>query len=165
MPDIILSNGQRVLVDDQDWPRLSRYPWFPSGRNGLYPACSQATMIAAGFSSRQMHRIIMQAPPGKHVDHRNGDTFDNRRANLRWATRQQNAHKRAGHDKTSRYKGVYWRSDKGRWISQVVVGGKAYYGHLRDVEQEAARDADRLMRQRHGAFAYLNFPDEEPGYH
>lgn len=38
-----------------------------------------------------LHRVILGAPVGVLVDHRDGNGLDNRRENLRRASRQQNA--------------------------------------------------------------------------
>jgi hypothetical protein len=38
-----------------------------------------------------LHRLIAGAKPGQIVDHINRDTYDNRRCNLRFVTRSENA--------------------------------------------------------------------------
>jgi hypothetical protein len=57
-----------------------------------------------------MHRLINSTPDGFDTDHINGDTLDNRRENLRTATRAQNlwnsfVRKKKGHF-SSDFKGV-----------------------------------------------------------
>ncbi len=56
-----------------------------------------------------MHRLIMDAPKGKYVDHRNHDTLDNRRANLRITTSSGNMMNRRGANVNSEtgIRGVY----------------------------------------------------------
>jgi hypothetical protein len=55
-----------------------------------------------------MHRLILGIP-NSEVDHVNGNPLDNRRVNLRLATRAQNsANTRSRKNTTSKYKGVYW---------------------------------------------------------
>jgi hypothetical protein len=55
-----------------------------------------------------MHRMVLQVPKGKAVDHINGDGLDNRKANLRIATLSQNSanRKRLDRQTWSRFKGV-----------------------------------------------------------
>ena len=54
-------------------------------------------MSGHGKATRSMHAFIMGPPtnPGMSVDHINRDRLDNRRGNLRWATRRQQAANRA----------------------------------------------------------------------
>jgi hypothetical protein len=63
--------------------------------------------------------------PVAEIDHKNGDTSDNRFANLREATRAeiiQNAAPRS--DNTSGVQGVYWNKQYRKWQVQITVKGR-----------------------------------------
>lgn len=63
--------------------------------------------------------------PCDKIDHINGDTDDNRIANLREATQQQNSRNRKlSCNNTSGYSGVRWHSLTGKWLVQIAVPGK-----------------------------------------
>ena len=86
---IPLTRGLHTTVDADDYERLARHRWHAvprSNGHGFYAARS------AGSGGRiWMHREIAAPPSARiKVDHRNGDGLDNRRANLRAATSQQN---------------------------------------------------------------------------
>jgi hypothetical protein len=85
-----------VDVDDYDW--LSQWRWNRWYRSGGHWQVYAKRNVGPARSTVRMHREIMQRvdprPPieagGLVVDHRNGQTLDNRRANLRWLTGVEN---------------------------------------------------------------------------
>lgn len=105
-----------------------------------------------------MHRLILGAPAGIGVDHRNGDGRDNRRLNLRLATRTQNAQNRSkNRDKTSsRYKSVYARRRKGPWYAQIRIRGRNKHLGVFETEEEAALAYNRAAVEYFGEYARLN---------
>jgi hypothetical protein len=109
----------------------------------------------------KMHREIMGAPDGVEVDHRDGDSLNNRRSNLRLATRQQNACnvRSARMCKSSQYKGVCWCAPKSAWRATIVVNKKQRHLGMFEDEAAAARAYDAAAQELHGDFARLNFPE------
>lgn len=74
-----------------------------------------------------MHRVFTGAPKGMDVDHRNGDGLNNRDENLRVCTRNQNnANRHKVQSKTSKYKGVHYESQTGKWRAEVTMMGARY---------------------------------------
>src|SRR3990167_9216446 len=115
---IELQNKGYALVDAIDFEWLSEYRWRQTAdRRGQGYAAAWDTKLKRTV---YMHRLLMGASKGQEVDHKNGDTLDNRRCNLRCATRAQNA---ANMDKyssnTSGYKCVFWDKTNKKWKVQM----------------------------------------------
>lgn len=104
-----------------------------------------------------LHREIMQAPFDMEVDHRNGDSLDCRRSNLRLATRQQNMcnMRRPSHN-TSGFKGVA-KAMSGRWRAFIKINRKQLHLGVFDRKRDAAKAYDRAALEHFGEFANLNF--------
>jgi hypothetical protein len=108
-----------------------------------------------------LHRAIINAPKGLYVDHINGDTLDNRRANLRIATNSQNQANRIRlkSGTSSRYRGVTWNKASQKWQAGIKCNLKSTHLGLFESEEEAARAYDRAAREMFGSFARPNFEE------
>jgi hypothetical protein len=157
---INLGEGKWVILDQEDYYRLSGFKWYVNG-NGVNFYAFRNMVVGPGLTRmKSMHREIMGSPKGMLVDHRNRDTFDNRRANLRLATHSQNSCNsninKAG--RSSQYRGVSFDRKRKYWNVQVVLEGKyVFFGRYKS-EIEAAKAYDEAARKYHGEFARLNFP-------
>jgi hypothetical protein len=151
-----------ILVDDEDYEKLSRYKWTVTDRGDVNYASRSATREerANGYPNCVlMHRQILEIiwKPTILVDHRNTDGLDNRKENLRIATQSQNGantKKRTGC--SSKYKGVYWNLQQKKWTSGINYKGKRYYlGHFIS-EEEAATAYNKKAVELFGEFARIN---------
>lgn len=125
MKTITLSKGQVALVDDCDFEWLSCYRWHASDMKGQFYAYGR---LPGQRKKISMHRLIMNPPPGMLVDHKNMNTLDNRRENLRICNKAQNAaNSRLRSTNTSGLKGAYWDKRLGKWVSYVKVNNRMKY--------------------------------------
>jgi hypothetical protein len=147
---IALSHGQLALVDEVDFERINAYRWIASldkRVNSYYAVrCFNGKII-------QMHREILGAGKGMHVDHKNHDTLDNRRCNIREATPAQNQWNQKNRVDSNGYRGVYFEGSRG-WRARIAVNGKRI--HLGTFPTAiTAFEAYRLAQtQYHGEFAF-----------
>ena len=152
-----------VLVDDDDYQILSNHHWSVTGgkSNNLY-ASRKITLPGGKRKILFMHRVIMDMINSTNqVDHINRNTFDNRKTNLRVATRKQNRwNSTASLSSTSSFKGVSWSSQFSNWHAQIGIDREVHHLGFFDDEIQAARAFDEFSFALHGDFAYLNFPDE-----
>jgi hypothetical protein len=119
--EIRLTKGYTALVDDADYPALRLFSWHASrSGNRIY-----AQRMEGGRPIR-MHAQIMGARVGYEVDHRQHPDagvmiLDNRRSNLRFATRAQNNANRRPQSttKSSIFKGVYFAKQTQRWRARI----------------------------------------------
>jgi hypothetical protein len=153
-------------VDAQDLPLVLSRSWYPHPTNGgrIYAAAHKES-----GGTLYLHRLLSGCPQGFEVDHANGDGLDNRRSNLRIATRSQNeANKRKSRRSgsarpTSQFKGVSWETRRQRWVAQLAVDGKhRFLGYFTD-ELHAARAYDQAAYKAWGEFAHLNMPLAQAG--
>jgi hypothetical protein len=85
---IPLSKGYVALVSPEDYDALSVFRWHANVRK---PGSVYAQRSAGVGQRILMHHAVSGRPPqGFVVDHINGDSLDNRRANLRHATLSEN---------------------------------------------------------------------------
>jgi hypothetical protein len=149
MKRILLTKGKFALVDDVDFDRLSKHKWFVHSRRGkFYAARGRNPTIS-------MHVEIF----GNTCDHKNRNSLDNRRNNLRAATHQEQCCNRGVRkDNKSGFKGVCWHKQSEKWRTQVRIFGKMVYCKDFSSKKEAARAYDAAAQKFHGEFAVLNFP-------
>lgn len=129
-----------ALVDEQDLYLFTEHNWSDSGVGYL------ATMERGSKRRMYLHRLIAgESERGHVVDHINGDTYDNRRCNLRIVTFAENLtayRKKIVRSDTdnpvSKYVGVAWNRMAGLWVASTQ---KKYCG-LFESEDDAARAAD-----------------------
>lgn len=155
MKSIPLSRGYSAIVDDDDYAALLEAgPWWVLvvGRR-IYPQHS-IRRADGTWSKELMHKFLTGWP---ETDHRNSDGLDNRRANLRPATRSQNnANARTPAHNKSGYKGVHQSGRK--WVAQIQVNYKRYSLGYFDTPEEAARAYDAAALSFWGEYARLNLP-------
>ncbi len=156
MRRIPLTQRQFALVDDEDYEELSKHKWYAAkDRNGNFYARKWGT----GGHVVYMHRHIMDIAKNALTDHKNRNTLDNQKHNLRKATKLQNARNAtANKNGSSQYKGVSWYKRKKRWHAQICQNRKIIHIGYFVSEVEAAKAYDEKAKELHGEFAYLNFP-------
>jgi hypothetical protein len=156
------SEGKFTIVDPDIYYRLNSFDWLCSGRDDNLYAARVIRTPTGRLNTILMHKEILKAPPGLLVDHRNTDSLDNRRSNLRLATHSQNScnSRRDKSNTYSRYRGVSFSKRKGKWFAAIRVNGRKLWLGYFDNEEDAACAYDSAARMYHKEFAKLNFPKE-----
>lgn len=116
-----VSNDPRILVSPEDaW--LLEWKWTI-----LSMPRHTANYAIHGNPNIYLHRVIMDFPQGRQVDHINRDGLDNRRCNLRLADNSQN-HGNVGlrSDGTSGYKGVQLSKSGLQWAASIGHKGRVF---------------------------------------
>lgn len=123
--ELPLTQGKVALIDAGDFERVRGFSWYAfRTRNLWYAAASNPN--PGGPRRLYLHRLLMNAPKGVEVDHKNGNGLDNRRStNLRLASHQRNiCNQRLSQANTSGFKGVICSRTPGVWVAQTKCHGK-----------------------------------------
>jgi hypothetical protein len=159
MKEITLTKSLSAIVDDEDFETLSVFSWYAHNGNGaIYAVRNSRTWNSGVRHTIRMHRVIVGAAPGEVVDHINGNTLDNRRANLRRCTHTGNSiNRKLGKNNSSGYRGVSHDRRYGTWRASIRADRKQISLGCFATPEEAAMAYDRAAAVFHGAFARFNF--------
>jgi hypothetical protein len=145
---IPLSGGKTALIDVKNLDKV-----MGVSRDVLWYAKQDgANCYAISGSNISMHRLIMNAPSDKVVDHINGDGSDNREVNLRLASKLENSWNRNNptHSATG-ITGVKPYGDK--FIAYLWAKGTHHYLGIHDTLEEATAVRRAAELEHFGEFA------------
>ena len=148
MKKLKLTKGRFAIVDDDDFDFLSQWKW--SFNDLGYAVRFKYIGRVQGkpkYSPIYLHRVINNTPDGFETDHINRDSLDNRKENLRRATKSQNGrNKYADKRNTSGIRGVSFYSRTQKWRVRISVDKKELsFGYYENLE-EARMVAEELQR-------------------
>lgn len=165
--EIKLPSGDIFLISNQD---LHLLEIFPSQRNvkGYVRLC-RYLKTEYGFAREDyyLHVLIVGKVKGFQVDHINRNKLDNRRENLRLASRGENGqNKDKAKGTTSQYRGVCFRPKLNKskpWTGYCSKDGVRHHLGYFSTEKEAAEEYNKKSFELWGSFSFQNEIKENPG--
>src|SRR3972149_3436910 len=136
--------NMEFLIDIADYPLVKDYTWEAAKRRACFYVQTSVQRPDDSRTCLYLHKILLPAEGRLVVDHINGDALDNRRANLRLVTNQQNILNRR-----KPTKGYYYYEGKPKpWRVLLRTNGRLdSFGYYR-TEEEAAAIVRGLVTQR-----------------
>ena len=152
--EIKLKSGQVALIDAEDFEKVEPYNWY---YNHSSPRLEYAfgRKKNSSVSKIPMHRLILDFPEDKSIDHINGNGLDNRKENLRICSHKMNmANQRVRSNNKSGFKGVHKQGEK--WVASICSNYKINYLGIFNTPEEAASVYNNKAKELFGEFARIN---------
>lgn len=150
---IPLTKGYHAVIDACDVD-ISERRWVAKLADYTVYVARERERIHRTILSRMLGRDLL---PSEFVDHINGNGLDNRRSNLRLATRSQNgANRRRKLNGKSPYKGIVRaksRSGSPRWAARLRCNNKEIHLGIFDTPELAHAAYCEAAKKYHGEFA------------
>lgn len=152
MAEILLRGGGVTLVSEEDYESLATSAWNLNA-NGYVVRGPQTE-----GRQRRMHRAVMElsgfSVQGLDVDHKNRNKLDNRRENLRLATRAENLRNTGPRaNNRSGLKGVRWVAAMKKWEARISANYKVEILGWFKTSEEAYEAYKVAALRLHGEFA------------
>ncbi len=130
--EIQMCSGEKFLLDPEELEKVSGFGWRTRSNRSAQARYVVAPLVEIVDGKKlsttlQLGRVIMGLGRGdpRVIDHINGDTLDNRKANLRVCTNAENIRNRCrDKDNASGFKGVTCEGKK--WLAQIFHNGRGY---------------------------------------
>lgn len=133
-------------IDIEDFEKVDAFPgtWCALWNSDIqnYYCAGRLLRVDGRQTTVALHRWVMDAPDDMQVDHRDGkDTLNNRRDNLRIATRSENQQNRGGANRNSKsgIRGVSWSKRDRKWQATIGINGQQkHLGYFHDIHKAEA---------------------------
>ena len=149
---VIKFNGAEILIDRRDLKNID-LSLLRINNDGY-----------AVIGDKLLHRIIMNPPPDKQIDHKNKNTLDNRRSNLRVCSHAENLWNR-GRTKanTCGHKGVSEdkRRKRKKYRARITANKKTTWLGSYEDAAEAGLAYKKAVKGHHGKFARDKDPEKK----
>lgn len=143
--------GKKVLIDQDDYEKILSQKWYISviKKNG--------DIYFYGYINKKrvkLHRYILNQTNKKIiVDHKNCNTLDNRKENLRCCSKTENQRNCRKHrDNKTGLKGIYYQKDAKKYHAQISVNRKVIYLGLFIKKEDAHAAYCKASKKYHGEF-------------
>lgn len=159
MKKIKLTQGKYAIVDDEDYPVLSRFKWTYAEINNSISIVRSITTKFGEDSIAFIDQFMPRKMGGKYIlFFKNGNRLDYRKENIffdRVGLIKQRG-RRLKNKYSSIYKGViYNKTCKKKWVAQIMKNKITYRGYFNS-EREAGEFYNKKARELYGKFAYQN---------
>jgi len=128
MQDYIIKNvhGKAVIFDKQDEDIFNKYTWFLCKKeNNTFYVVTDIYLGNNKSKRKYFHQFILGTKKGFLIDHINRNPLDNRRSNLRFATRSLNAfNSKIRNDNKSGYRNISFDKSRNKWVARKQIGDK-----------------------------------------
>lgn len=143
------TKGEEFYFDLEDYEKIKNYCWYVN--HGYVVTDVKGKLI-------QMHRLVMNCPNDKCVDHMNHNTEDNRKENLRICTNHENSlnTQKQNRQTSSKYKGVCFDKKSNKWRAIIAYEGKQKYLGIFENEKDAAIEYNKYAIEIFGEYANIN---------
>ena len=155
---LTLTKGYEATIDACDIHLVSGYNWTALVvPHTVYAYRAEKSCDDKKRRTVYMHRVIMGAAEGTEVDHADCKGTNNRRSNLRIATRLENCYnRRAQKNNASGFKGVSWSESGGVWMAFISANLKQLYLGSFDTPESAHAAYVEASNMLHGNFGRAN---------
>jgi hypothetical protein len=137
--------GKYTKISFCDYERVFPYSWWLSSENYVKAIINRKQVL--------LSRFITNAEEGMVADHRNHNTLDNTRNNLRVITQSQNGHNKGKYTNcTSGYKGVHFNKSTAKWIARIQVNNERTYLGSFNTPEEAGAVYEKASKKLVGDF-------------
>lgn len=150
-----LKETERAKIDLEDVDKCKIYKW---GTNKKGTKNKRVYVVSKeNGKTIYLHRFVMCPSKNMDVDHKNHDTFDNRKSELRVCTRSENTSNmkiRKGY--SSKCKGVSWDNNRKKWVASITLKRKTISLGRYDSEKDACIAYNKKAKELFGEFSLLN---------
>lgn len=107
------------------------YRCYSLGKDGKMRTFTAHRLVAKAFIENTDERL-------NQVNHKDMDRLNNRYDNLEWVNnRENNSHSKRAKSKSSKYVGVSFKKNEGKWAAGIKIKNKSYALGLFDDEEKA----------------------------
>lgn len=163
---IELTQGKFAIVDDEDYPYLSRFHWtIGRKKEGKYYEASRGFLVAGKTVSIPMWKFVVASENNKKACYKNKNGLDCRKENIvivpaymanHFSIKKKNGY--WGRKPSSQYKGVSYASTYAghkKWVTFISRKGVVFTKHFL-TEKEAAEAYNEKAKEIYGDIAYQN---------